>query len=469
MIPLSHKEKKEHHHKIDKYVEKINKYILSSIFLKGSKISLKEAYQIKLEQIAYGVLLDSYHYFDFPFTDSEAVDSLNIDLAQNEILKQVDVRVNRRFEDLRVSKGINGYLFYDYYIDEESKTYVLKNTKNNLDYENDAEDLLLFLPVIDCAITNKKNYLFNVESSKDNIKSSQQILVLSEKLGLETEDAYDDNTLVCTFRINIQHPEDTILHEISKLLYKEVFYFLDIYFHSPVLTKLLSGRRKSYVLGYKHNLQQLNPLSAIRNLKRGITTKDADKINRALNEIEQIFLVYELTHHLMFDYELVSAGYTDYDIKYEGKSIFQILKDFEENYNDRKVLTNFCFDKQEHYYPKITPDKNNYELFDFILILWNLWRNGIVHNTKDDLHINGYNKGKEYYVEFINEPALDNDLADYLKGKIPNYPRDTSWKNPYPGLIIIKDLIKSNPKISLEVIADEVINETKIILKILKV
>lgn len=455
MRPLTIKEQEKHAQSLDKFVRKIQEKILSQ--------KLFSDYEIHLREVGYGIKVDDqYVYFDFPFNENVLV--LNDKLAHDDDLKEVDNSIHLRYfqhqKNCLENHEYNGYVYYKYYFGEESQKYHLLQHSNNLGIEERDENYLKFLPVMDCAVSPERTTYKNTVKIEDEHPSNveiKEILVLSKRVGKEDVAASqkpvytdDDNMLLCTFELKAKN--DSNFSTIAEGLYDDVFFFLESYFHSPILEKIMLDKRKSYVLGYKHNLGKLKPELNIENIRKYIEVESYRNIENELSTLEQIIKVFKFTHKLMFDYEFVQAGFSTYDILFRNRSISQIIEYFNIHFSSHSLI-DIDMKFSADYTPVFNDEEGNFELFDYVLILWNIWTNSqYYHSGMDRIQIcmEEDNFGNKFF-KIINSGEMTPNIVKYINDSHESYPSmPNRSNNPYPGLMIVKDLVANNPRLSIK-------------------
>lgn len=465
MRPLTIKEQEKHAQLLDKFVRKIQEKILSH--------KLFSDYEIHLREVGYGIKVDDqYVYFDFPFNENVPV--LNNKLSHDPYLKDVDNSIHQRYfqlqENCRENCEYDGFIYYKYYFDEKSQVYHLLQHSNNLGIEERDENYLKFLPVMDCAVSPERTTYENTVKIEDEHPSNvevKEILVLSKRVG--KEDVADsqrpvytdeDNMLLCTFELKGKN--DLNFSTLVKGLYGDVFFFLETYFHSPILEKIMLDKRKSYILGYKHNIHGCFEPLAFENIKTYAEKGALDDILRIANQNHLKAKQLKLIHSLMFDYEILNAGFSEYNFTFRNKSISEILQFFENEINEYNIKTTYS--KKSDFNPALQRNDGTYELFDLCLILWNLWNNAC-HSANDccddTIKIELKEEEDSFHVSMVNLGCMPENYILFLKGEKP-YPVEFNPNNPYRGLEIVRDVIKENPNLGLNVIQNEASNTTNI-------
>ena len=455
MRPLTIKEQEKHAQLLGKFVEKIQKRVLSQKPFCD--------YQVKLKEVGYGIKVDDqYVYFDFPF-DAANVPDLNDKLAHDPYLKDVDNSIHQRYfqhqKNCLDDCEYNGYIYYKYFFDKNKQEYHLLKHSNNLGIKETDENYFKFLPVMDCAASPEQATYTKPVRITDmqpfNI-AAKEIIVLSKRVGKEDlannqKPVYtdEDNMLLCTFEL--EATKDLDFSTLAQSLYDEVAFFLETYFHGPILEKIMLDKRKSYILGYKHNLGRLRPDLNIVLIKKYVEANSIGNIEAELAKLERIIKIYAFTHKLMFDYEFVQAGFSTYDVLFRNKSISQIIEYFNKEfgfYDLEDIFVDFKVD----YMPVLDTVEGNFELFDYILILWNIWVNSQrYHSGADKIKIySEENDLGDKSFKIINFGETKPEIIKYLNESNQSYPINfKSDNNPYPGLMIVKNLVGNNPKLSI--------------------
>lgn len=415
--------------------------------------------RVLLKNVAYGVKVDdAYFYFDFPY--NENADALNEDLKNAANIQGIDVRLHQAFFASQ-RKGINGYVGYAYRFDARERSFFTAPPLTNLELSD--EDKLAYLPIVHSAIHTDANYLAPVSPANDN-DALTQVLVLCRwphaLPGLAAEDEETvyrpdkDNILITTFEIVQKIP---ISQSLVDELHGDVLYFVDSYFTSPVVEKIMAERRKSEVLAYHHSIDNLEldtDINMLDDLAYGRPVED--ELER-LRSFSVNLRVLRLMHYLLFQMEYVHAGQPGINSQrlfpLAGKPVSAIVDELVRSYNS--------FD-QIRYQVNITGDisavdrvptagdiKNlNPELYDVILILWNLMRNAaVVAMGRDatEVEIELAAENGRLKIAITNEGKILPQYFEFINDQRTEYPtRDDNPNKKYRGLEIVKDKCKSH-------------------------
>jgi len=447
-MELSENSKYSHHKEFSKYRNRINELI--QLFYKKEKF-------IILTQVSFIVPLgDDFLYIDFPW--SKEVDRFNSFLNENKAMRDINDQI---FKIHKNQTSETGYIYYEY-ANNRNGNYVLKNPETNTTCSKDL--MLNYLPIINCSMfTDVEDYDKDLDIKiNEDVLPEKRILTFCKKTEVDGKEKY---SIVVSFEIK-DHDDltwQTKKDRIIKDLDLKVVYFIEQYFDSPVIGKLIENTRKSYILGYKHNLgtkaKSLNSsISRIRNLL--INQSEIVNYDRYLDEIEYVVRLYHFTHHLMFDYELAVAGLPA-NIMYNGSKISDILQDIDSKFN--KESTPVSFEFFSDYIPNFNFEDNDFELFDIILIVWNLWNNSIVH-SKNRVRIQTDKIANKFQVSFINDGIIEKDYKDFINGSSSVYKQKVDNDDPYHGLQIVMDIINNSAKYEIVALTDSVMNLTKITL-----
>ena len=330
--------------------------------------------------------------------------------------------------------------------------------------EVDEADKLAYLPIVHAAIHMDSNYLAPVEMVRDGSGSSNVLVLcrwphalpsLAEEEDNEGYQPDKDNILITTFEIS----GDTINmgQQLTDELHTDVLYFVDNYFTSPVVEKIMAERRKSEVLAYHHsidNLEMDTDINMIDDLAHGRPVEDE---NEKLKAFAINLRVLRLMHYLLFQMEYVHAGQPGINsnrmFPLAGKSMSAIIREMTESYNPFDTI---------HYSIQVYGDisavdrvptagniKNvNPELYDVILILWNLMRNAAVVAMGRDatvVDIGLSTENDRLKIEITNEGKILPAYYKFINDKRTEYPpRDDNPNKKYRGLEIVKDKCKSH-------------------------
>lgn len=410
---------------------------------------LSVAADFLVREASYGIRLnDDYFYFDYPY--SKDIDQLNIDLA-NPVSKLVDVD-EALFKELREKRGESGkpagYISYRYSIaNGEFHTDYQTNIRNG---GPDAElhgKILLFLPVMHFSIYQAESYLDPVLYVGDIGAPVFNLLYLNMALPDVIRTGSGSNPHVITAAFVSDKPNTVPIEKVVEELYSVVFPYLEFFYTSPLVVKLMEEKRKSHIMAYRHSYGNISPL-ILRLVEERL--QDADNIIDAgdvfadMVYLKRLLYAQDLTLTAMFHTE---AHYKSAKALYDGhalakKGINEILNyyDIVANYDEINVKIKPLERsyKPENYIP------NQNLLMDIHLILWNLWENacGAAKASDKLVEINLDRPRKnEITVSFKNNGILDPRFVSYIKNEC-SYPSGADSEDTYKGLEIVGDKLK---------------------------
>jgi hypothetical protein len=439
MRPLSIKEKERYTSQMDEFVNSLNIFI--------------ESMGLKILQITYMIPIDNdYFYFDYPWQKSKDTELSKLNKLldnNNELITKNTQKVLKEYSSFNnLTNTCPGYIYYEY-SSNSNEDYTVSKIESNFLSSINKQLLLNYLPLIHygCYLENKYyvgDVLFN-----ETIQSSNRLLTIYKSLEVNSLKEDDDNTIVCSFRCldSFDFEKSDFDSKINSLLR-----IIESYFDSPVLHKILTNSRKSYVLGYKHNLgtKQKTLSSSINVLNKRLSEKeDYITYKRYLEEIKGIIDLYHFTHHLIFDYELTNAGFPA-NVLYKNSPISEIFKDFNRKFNNRKGELEISLDLETDYTPTFDIEASDFELFDILLIIWNLWNNAITYSISY-VKVSSIQTDDRFQLIIANDGKIPESYSNYLNGVSVTYPDPADLDDPYHGLEIVYDLIKRNKdKFSIE-------------------
>jgi len=218
----------------DKHCKKFDPFARTiDILLDPESGFLSEAYaswlgkggRLELVQTAYATKVKNsfgkevFRYWDYPYK-SELVDHFNRDLVGNEKVVGVDVLIHSQFHQLQehgVEAG-GGFIDYSYSLDKYNKSYLCYNKNHNLnsiDGRLIEDDVLRFLPIIDCAVfmenSADRSYLNSVDDlTKLPNKSDTRLLILSKSMGMSgasternhSSSDFMNSSILCAFNVS---------------------------------------------------------------------------------------------------------------------------------------------------------------------------------------------------------------------------------------------------------------------------
>ncbi len=250
MRGLSIEDKREHHQKLGDYVSRLNTLLVPQKF------------DLALIHIAYGFQMeDELHFFDYPY-DSSISDTFNDFVNNNEKPFELTNDIFGKFHDFQETHpgDLVGYILYRYNRKGTGKFELLPPIFNiaSTEYETRIRE---YLPIIHSAAFGTDEYyqyeLLNSPDSRNSTKTEYQLLVLGKEID---HGNLKGNSMICSFRILSKlpsHEEDASLETLTTTLNRTFCYFLEIYFDSPVLEKLLYRDRFKELRAYQHNLENL--------------------------------------------------------------------------------------------------------------------------------------------------------------------------------------------------------------------
>jgi hypothetical protein len=424
-------EKAEFAERVRAFTNLVNDLIIPHLF---------ESRYYQIGEVGFGIkIAGEYFYFDYPY--GPGIEKINKDLADdNSPIGGIDQRI---FEAFNKSTE-KGYIYYEYLIINEKFSARCKTNVQGLA----AKDVLSFLPVIHYSIYEGKNteHLSTVQPAGDMLlgKHPLRLLYLNKSLHDITDARTTDKPNILTAAFTTQQEvKDPRL--AANELYKSVFPFLESYFASPLVVKLMEEKRKSHVMAYLHSYGNIAPLL----LNLAIKARDAVKEDPAMqakvgNKLNRLYAGLNAEYLTLSSMFQTDASYqsAEYSSKHPflEKSFLEILHYYYQlsNYLDAKAeikIIDPCYDKK-NYCPK------DIDLPDIHLVLWNLWENACreVENSGETVYVtlNRNPNNRNIEVCFSNKGELLPIYVAYIRGEA-SYPSKIEAQQTYKGLEIVGD------------------------------
>lgn len=438
-MQFSSAEKKDFARKVYEYKLKVEEYIVPN---------LQYSPQVTIGEVGFGIRISGdYFYFDYPF--GPGIEKINADLADDASpIGGIDAELFDAFYLLqeRNHNIPSGYIYYEYELQDHQ---ILANAQNNL--PPISRDLILaFLPVIHASCYPGANHLIttlHTERSELEGKRCRRLLYLTKRLHdiINSRATTKPNVITAAFlcTTELQNPEAT-----AKELYEKVFPFLEAYYESPLIVKLMEEKRKSHVMAFQHSYGNLAPVVVhlLNELQKEIKGNNAltGKIDHKLDRLHAALDAEYLTLTSMFQTE-ASFQSSEYhgSHPFSGKSLRAILTHYYTiaNYLDAKaeiIIRDDDYDIR-HYSPK------DQDLPDIHLLLWNLWENACRESMRSSdkviVCLDRNQATNSISVSFQNKGVLRAEYVAYINGE-NSYPTSIGPKQTYKGLEIVGDKLK---------------------------
>lgn len=439
MKPLSRQEKLNHHKSLEVFVKIVNECVIPC------KISNRH---LSLAEVGYGVPLDNeYFYFDYPY--NATVDKFNDDLANAPYLKNVDIYIHNKYYELQTA-GSLGYLYYEYGTDKGGYYLIKKDTNLHLNPED--PNFFKFLPIMHCAITNETSYMEEVMEVDEWDGARRQILILSKRLGIDTETKHYDepvsddiavirnNILVCTFEIHDYKglPATSLIYELCT----HIVDLFENYFNNSVLSKLLRERKSSEVLTYEHSLGNLGIQAGIERIRLTAAHLGLHELLSVADKLKMRAEVANISLYSLF-YSFKGMEPKE-NFRFYDKTVPEIISFYIDklNYNQYKV-----FFKQPEDVLLLFKKISVSDLFDTQIVLWNLWTNaGSSSPQGSEIFICLAEYEGRPMIVVKNEGRIPERFFNYISGRTSAYPKRNNYNDSkaFRGLEIIREKVEEH-------------------------
>ncbi len=438
MYKLSYNEKKAFATQIEDHVKLIHDFVYQSLD--------EEARNFRISEVGYGALMhDDYYYIDYPY--SPGIDKLNDALiTDGNELNKVDEILFSEFKEIQKINENNpkGFIYYEY--DLNSIGFITKYYTNLPAHkDNIHKNICKFLPVIHYSVYMSEDFNYPVIYDATFSKATYRLLYLNKSLSDITRSTSGDKSHVITTAFvtnsDFHDVENLSIEKVVSKLYRQVFPFLESFYSSPLLLKLMEEKRKSNIRAYQHSYGNIAP--DIRGFTQSVLDENYN-ISTEITKLKSCLQVLDLTMIAMFNSEADVKDAAPPNTKFPlmGKSIIGIFKHYYLLANYLEIEADIEITSKKTKPIDIIPKGK--EIFDIHLIFWNLWENACRAAKRNDNKIYicvHRNENGSINVSLRNKGTLNSDLAEFIN-EDKSYPFQKSDYRSYKGLEIVKDRLK---------------------------
>ncbi len=406
--------------------------------IKGHVDCLKSG-DLILKQICYIVSLDSEEfYFDFPY--NKYAETFNKDLnTKDKPVKNASENAIMLFTKFQAENTRHPFVYYKYYFEATQTKFYITELKSNIPINNslNRKTLMDYLPIV-----HQGSYLDGPNTHNAMVteaETGQGIYHELVTLYWPITDATSAKNMSIACSLKVKHGYQ-IKNDFEL---DQLFYYIQHYFSSPVLTEIINNKRISEILVYQHSFKNLaldDALDTIDVLSEKFSREEKWEWKMARNKIT----AWRFFSDILFKIEQIESNLPvppDSNLS-NGMSVLLYFYAHELNYfgvdteitvsDDVTLLRAWPMDKS---------------LYDMAIVIWNILENAwkeAYKNEKSNVVIEVNVINSKLQCKFINRGVMQPKLVQFCRG-LGNYPKvDTTGINPLRGLQIIKAKCEKN-------------------------
>jgi hypothetical protein len=424
MKPLSKPEKEEHAAKLAQFIAKITPNIP---YLANGDLILK--------QVCYIVPLDSEDfYFDFPY--NIIADKFNKDLNDNDLpIGRASDRTIILFNNFQATKNVHPFIYYKYHLDNDQSKFFVHELQSNIDTTTAStrETMVGYLPIVHQGsyLQHPDTHNATVVEGKSTEGTPHELLTLYWPMSINDK-LVKNTSIACSLEVR---PGFQIDHDFEL---EELLYYINQYFNSPVLTKIINDKRISEILIYQHSFKNLalsDSLFAIDKLSKGFSIEDQLKWKKERNKIT----AWRFFSDIFFKIEQIDNNLGMPAVHHKLlQGIEVLLRFYADELNYFGIDTQIVVAKEVGATHKLPEGK---KLYDLAIVIWNVienaWKESYKQNA-EKINIEVSIKNTQLCIKFTNKGKMPPELVAHCRGSA-SYPTvDTTGINPVRGLQIIR-------------------------------
>jgi hypothetical protein len=429
MKPLTKFEKDQHVENLAEFIRKITPIIP---FLANQDLVVK--------QICYIVPFDGEDfYFDYPYNDiaEKFNEDLNTATMPVAIASESALQLFNAFQR---EHDAHPFVFYRYSLNKSHTRFQIQELVSNINYgKSEKETLMRYLPIVHQGsyLDHSNTHNAMVSSGAKEIGAYYELLTLFWPLMVKNN-VVNNTSIACSLQVRPGFKID------AKFEFPDIFYFLNLYFNSPVLTRIINDRRISEILVYQHsfaNLSLSDSLFTIKNFSARFDEKEQQEWGVATNKIK----AWRFFSDILFKLEQLDNNLPVQNIHPKFlQGLNHFLRYYIEELNYFATTTELISDSDSSLVEMYSTGKR---LYDFAIVVWNVLENAwkkSLETGERQVQIHTSFVKRKLSIKVINKGKMPVEIVRYcnLKGHYPN-PDPESVKH-FRGLQIVRIKCESN-------------------------